>query len=131
MADTGHPSFTDNTQSNYVPRTLNKADGTVVGNVTPFQAFDTGVTPTDRSGTVAASTSTQVMPANALRRGFDFFASGADFWLNKVGNAAGSTGGSIFVPQGTLYESPISGSSMSIINCWSSTASAAYTASEW
>lgn len=131
MSITGHPSFTDTTQSQYQPKTLNHTDGTTVGNVVPYQAFDTGVTPTDRSGTIAvASTAQQLMAANTLRRGFDFYAAGGAFWLNKNGGVAGPNSG-IFIPQGGLYESPISGCSQTLISIWSATLGAAFTASEW
>lgn len=125
-----HPAFTDVTQQTYTPKTLQKTDGTTVGDVVPFQAFDTGVTPTDRSSTIAANTSTQLMAANPRRRGFDFTPINGDAQLNKIGGAAGPTGGSIPIPQGTLYESPISGCSTSAIFVWS-TVALTFTASEW
>lgn len=130
---TQHPAFTDVTTQTYVPKTLNKTDSTVVGDVVPFQAFDTGVTVADRSGTItAANAPQQLMAANALRRGFDLQAVSGDIYFRKDGGDAGVAGtASYLLTQGSLYEAPISGCSVAKISVISATLGAKFSSSEW
>lgn len=91
-----------------------------------------GVTPTDRSGSIAAAGTAQVlMAANAARRGFWIQnLSTGDLWLTSLGNAAiGSP--SLKVGPGELYEAPGGGVAVGAISIIGATLNQSFSAREW
>lgn len=91
-----------------------------------------GVTPVNRSGTIAvAATAQQLMAANASRKGFWVQnVSSADLWINDAGTAAGGQP-SMLIPAGALYESPETGVPTSAISIFGATLGQAFSAREW
>lgn len=92
-----------------------------------------GATPTNRSGTLAAaSTSQQVMAANASRRGFMIQNnSSAALWINELGATAALAQPSIQIAAGATYTSPDGAASPLAINIIGGTLGQAFTAREW
>ena len=89
-----------------------------------------GVNWTNRSGTITAGGTAQVLaPANLSRAGFWFQnVSDTDMWINELGNAAASQP-SIKVPAGAMYEFPVvPGTALSV---FCATTGKAFSAREW
>lgn len=84
----------------------------------------------DRSGTIAAGGTAQVLSAaNPSRRGFWIQnISTTDLWINELGNASAAPP-SIVLAKGDIYEFPIAvGSAISIFGA---TTGQAFSAREW
>lgn len=107
-----------------------QVQGTVGG--LPVSVGAKGVQPTNRSGTITAGGTAQVlMGANALRTGFWLQnASAGDLWISDVGTAAAASPCIKVVP-GALYESPMTGCPTGSLSIFGATTAQAFSAREW
>ena len=87
---------------------------------------------TDRSGTITAGGSAQVLAAaNTARSGFAIQnISVNDLWISPVGTAA-ATQPSIWLPAGSYYEFPQGGVPGTAISIFGATTGQAFSAREW
>ena len=90
------------------------------------------VTPTDRSGTVTAGGTAQVLAAaNGNRTGFWVQNNSAgDLWISSVGDAAAAPP-SLRITAGSLYESPMHGAPVAAISVFGAATGQAFSAREW
>lgn len=88
--------------------------------------------PKDRSGTITEGTTAQeLMPSNTGRGGFWVQNLSEDnLWLSEIGTAAASQP-SLLVPPGSLYETPVTGCTLSAISIYGATTGQAFSAREW
>ncbi len=98
----------------------------------PVDISAASVTPTNRSGTITAGGTAQVlMPSNPARMGFWLQNhSVGDLWINDLGPAAASQP-SERIPAGALYETPITGCPVGAISIFGATTAQAFSAREW
>lgn len=91
-----------------------------------------GVSDTDRSGTITTGGTAQTLMAqNGSRRGFWVQnVSSGDLWISTVGTAAASQP-SMKIAAGALYESPAHGVSTAAISIYGATTGQAFSAREW
>lgn len=91
------------------------------------------VTPIDRSITISATTSTQLMAANPIRKGARFQAPvAADLFWSDTGTVATSTSVGVFkLSAGTAYEFPVNAVSNAAINVYCATGSIVVPATEY
>ncbi len=95
-----------------VPQSVpTNADGTPISQAAPLDVRPgvTRVTFSDRSGTLTATTSTQIAAANAARIGFwvQNLSTTLDLWVNITGTSAVAGPGSILIPPMAVYEIPV------------------------
>jgi hypothetical protein len=91
-----------------------------------------GVTYTNRSGTITAGATAQtLMAANADRRGLWIQnLSSGDLWISSLGTAA-ATQPSMKLTAGSLYEAPAHGVPVAAISIFGATTGQAFSAREW
>ncbi|AJG19088.1 hypothetical protein [Cupriavidus basilensis] len=96
------------------------------------QPVPASIPPTDRSGSIAAGGTAQVlMAANANRRAWWIQNnSSGDLWLNEIGGTAVLSQPSIQIQAGALYETPASYCSPSAISIIGATTGQTFTARE-
>lgn len=100
-------------------------------NPLPVQ-INAGVTPVNRSGTIAAGgTAQQLAAANPDRQGFWIQnLSAEDLWINDLG--AATTGQPSWkIPPDALYEAPITGVTLGALSIIGATTGQAFAAREW
>lgn len=99
----------------------------------PLPVQTQGVTPTNRSGTIAVgATSQQAMAANAARRGLwvQNLSTVDALWL-RDGAAASAGQPSVKIAPGAMYETPAGGCPVTAIHILGPTAGQAFSAREW
>ena len=110
-----------------------KAQRVVVATDQPaLPVYRPGSSYTDRSGTLTAGGTAQVLAAaNPARRGYRVAnLSSADLWINDKGGAASATQPAFKVAAGALYESPAFGAPTSAISIFGATTGQAFEAVE-